>query len=62
VTNIITYNKHYGCETWKLSERDVNSLLVFERQILRRIYGLVEGWKMRNNDKLEKLMKRRRYS
>jgi hypothetical protein len=34
-------------------------LLVFERQILRRIYGPVqteEGWRIRNNDELEKLL------
>ena len=32
----------FGCETWTLSIRDVNSLLVFERQKLRRIYGAVQ--------------------
>jgi hypothetical protein len=49
----------YGCETWTLSVRDENNLLVFERQILRRIGGPVEteGWRVRNNDKLEKLMR-----
>ena len=49
----------YGCETWTLSVRDENNLLVFERQILRRICGPVEteGWRVRNNDKLEKLMR-----
>ena len=49
----------YGCETWTLSVRDENNLLVSERQILRRICGPVEteGWRVRNNDKLEKLMR-----
>jgi hypothetical protein len=40
-------------------ERGVNNLLVFERQILRSVDGRVqteEGWRIRNNDKLEKLM------
>jgi hypothetical protein len=34
---------------------------VFEIQILRRMYGAVktdEGWQIRNNDELEKLMSR----
>jgi hypothetical protein len=50
----------YGYETWTLSVPDVNNLLVFERQILRRINGPVqteEGWRIRNNYALEKLMK-----
>jgi predicted transcriptional regulator of viral defense system len=46
----------YVCETWTLSVRDVNNLLVFERQMLRRMYGAVqteEGWIIRNIDELE---------
>jgi hypothetical protein len=38
----------------------LNNLLVFERQILRRICGPVpteEGWRIKNNDELEKLMR-----
>jgi hypothetical protein len=39
--------------------RNENNLLVFERQILRRICGPVEteGWRVRNNDELEKLVR-----
>jgi hypothetical protein len=43
-----------------LSVPDVNSLLVAERQVLRRICGPVqteEGWRMINNYELEKLMR-----
>jgi hypothetical protein len=43
-----------------VNRRYKQNLLVFERQILRRIYGPVqteEGWRIRNNDKLEKLMR-----
>jgi hypothetical protein len=39
----------------------VNSLLVFQRQIVRRITGAVqteEGWRIINNDELEKVMRR----
>jgi hypothetical protein len=37
--------------------RDVNSLLVFEIQMLRRIFGAdktKEKWRIGNNDKFEK--------
>jgi hypothetical protein len=38
----------------------MNNLFVFERQILRMIFSPIqctEGWKIRNNNELEKLMK-----
>jgi hypothetical protein len=43
-----------------LSVQDINNLLVFDRQILRKIYGPVqckEGWRTRRNNELWKLMK-----
>jgi hypothetical protein len=43
-----------GCETWTLSVRDINRLLVFER------YGPVdteEEWRISIYDKLEKLVR-----
>lgn len=46
---------NYGCQTWTLSTRDVNSLFVVEEQILRTIYDPVkpeEVWRIRNNDEL----------
>jgi hypothetical protein len=30
----------YACETWTLKETVTNRLLVFERKVLRKIYGL----------------------
>jgi len=30
----------YSCETWILKETIINKLLVFERKILRKIFGL----------------------
>ena len=50
----------YGCETWTLSVRDINRLLVFERQVLRREYGSVdteEEWRISIYDELEKLVR-----
>ncbi|CAK1591299.1 unnamed protein product [Parnassius mnemosyne] len=45
----------YGSECWVLSKKDENSLLVFERKILRRIFGAVmenERWRTRYNHEL----------
>jgi len=30
----------YGCETWSLTLRDESRLRVFEKRVLRRIFGL----------------------
>jgi hypothetical protein len=40
----------YGAETWVLSKQDENRLSIFERKILRRIYGSVMDrgkWRIR---------------
>ena len=49
----------YGSEAWTMSDKDENSLLVFERRILRRIFGAkcVAGvWKIRTNGELDLLI------
>jgi hypothetical protein len=48
----------YGAETWVLSKQDEHRLSIFERKILRRIYGPVmdrESWRIRNNQELYQL-------
>jgi len=50
----------YTCETWILSIRDINNFSIFERQILRKIFGPTgskEGWSVRSNNKLQNLRK-----
>jgi len=45
----------YGAETWVLSKQDEHRLSIFERKILRRIYGPVMGggrWRIRTNQEL----------
>lgn len=41
----------YGCETWTMSSRDEANLRIFERKILRKIYGRMQdgndGWKIK---------------
>jgi hypothetical protein len=47
----------YGSECWVLTENTKQKLLVFERKILRRIFGpkqKINGeWRIKTNEKLE---------
>jgi len=50
----------YGSESWTLTMEEGRALAVFERKILRRIYGPVKGkglWRIRRNDELEAIIK-----
>ena len=46
----------YGCEAWTLTNRDEQYLRIFERRILRKIFGPVQNedgfWKIRMNYEL----------
>ena len=47
----------YGCESWILKKSDENLILVFERKVLRTIFGAVcegERWRTRYNFKLQR--------
>jgi hypothetical protein len=37
--SVITPAVTYACETWTLKETVVNRLMVFERKVLRKIFG-----------------------
>ena len=50
----------YGSESWTLTMDEERALAVFERKILRKIYGPVkenELWRIRQNDELETIIK-----
>jgi hypothetical protein len=51
----------YGCEAWALTSRDEQYLRVFERRILRKIFGPVQNedrfWRIRMNHELNVLIK-----
>jgi hypothetical protein len=50
----------YASETWVFKETIIQKLLVFERKILRRIFGPTIGnqiWRVKTNVKLDKLIK-----
>jgi hypothetical protein len=50
----------YGCETWSLTLREDHRLRVFEKRVLRRIFGskrdkLTGKWKKTHNEELSDL-------
>ena len=49
----------YACETWVLKENTKTKLRVFERKVLRRIYGPTKEkdgtWRIKSNEELNKL-------
>jgi hypothetical protein len=49
----------YSSETWTLTTKDENNLRIFERQILRKIFGPVNIdniWRIRNNMEIDNLI------
>jgi hypothetical protein len=51
----------YDCETWDLKETIKNKLMVFERKVLRRIFGLTKERdgtrRIKTNDQLDELIR-----
>jgi len=50
----------YACETWILKETMTSRLMVFERNILRKIFGRTYengSWRIKTNQELDKLIK-----
>ena len=50
----------YGSESWALTMEEERALEVFEKKILRKIYGPVKKkglWRIRRNDELEAIIK-----
>jgi hypothetical protein len=50
----------YGSESWALTMEEERALAVFERKILRKIYGPVKEnklWRIRRNDESEAIIK-----
>ena len=53
----------YGCQTWVLKESIIQKLSVFEKKILRKIFGPTKEangiWRIETNKQLEELIKHR---
>jgi hypothetical protein len=50
----------FGCEAWSMTEKDKTRLSMWERKILRKVYGPVteQGvWRIRRNEELRELYK-----
>jgi len=50
----------FASQTWVLKETIVQKLLVFERELLRRIFGSTKEnqiWRIKTNEELDKLIK-----
>jgi len=49
----------YASETWTVTAKDENNLRIFERQVLRKIFGPVNIdniWRIRNNMEIDELI------
>jgi hypothetical protein len=61
--SIIGSTVTYGCETWAMTVTEQNHLLVFERRVLRKIYGPtldIDGtWRIKTNEEIEILIKKK---
>jgi hypothetical protein len=54
IRSVVTYE----AETWAATENELQKLLIFERKILRKIYGPVkdqENWRIRTDSELDTL-------
>jgi hypothetical protein len=51
----------HGCKIWVLKETIKNKLIVFERKVLRRIFGPTKErdatWRIKTNDELDELIR-----
>ena len=50
----------YVAETWVLSKEDENTLRIFERKVIRRIYGPVienNTWRIRSISEINKILR-----
>ena len=57
--NVIRPFVTYSSDIWTLTAKDENNLRIFERQILRKIFGPVNidsVWRIQNNMEIDKLI------
>jgi sorting nexin-29 len=50
----------YGAEIWTLTKEDENNLRIFERKVIRKIFGPIkknEEWEIRNNEEINEILR-----
>jgi hypothetical protein len=51
----------YACETWVLKQNVIQKLMIFQRKVLRKIFGPTKQqnglWRIKTNEELDKLIK-----
>ena len=51
----------YGSETWVLKENMINKLMIFERKIMRKIFGPTRSddgyWRIKTNQEINDILK-----
>ena len=51
----------YASETWVLKENMINKLMIFERKLMRKIFGLIRSndgyWRIKNNQEINDILK-----
>ena len=59
--SVIRPTATHGCEAWVLKQIIKNKLMVFERKVLRRIFGPTKErdgtWRIKTNDELDELIR-----
>jgi len=51
----------YGCETWSVTKRDKDKLLIFEKKVLRQIYGPIyeyREYRIKTNEEIYQLFQK----
>jgi hypothetical protein len=58
---LIRPNVTYACETWVLKENLINKLMIFERRIMRKIFGATRSddgiWRIKTNQEINEVIK-----
>jgi hypothetical protein len=53
----------HACETWVLKENSIQKLMIFERKILRKMFGPTKGpnglWRIKTNEEMDELIQRK---
>ena len=53
----------HACETWVLKEDSIQKLMIFERKILRKIFGPTKEpnglWRIKTNEELDEVIQRK---